>query len=147
MTDKKSNKTLLIVGVILAVVLVIACGVLYTVFTTNNWEYQKHVDEYLDVYGEKAVSYLRGDEDFVSAYGSDCELDVNSWSYRYIDPQKYPTFSFKLKYPATLEEFERDLKRIQVGIILPDSRSCTVQFEKTPEGALEIVGWEYADEE
>ena len=46
----------------------------------------------------------------------------------------------------TAEEFEQDVKEISVNLYLPDSRACTVMFEKTPEGELEITGWAYTDE-
>lgn len=143
----KKNKTLMILGILLLALLLAVCMVLYGFFATNNMKMQQQIGEYLEVFEERAITHLRENEEFVAAYGSDSDLDAISWSYGYTDPQKYPTFTFKPNYPATFELFEAELKQIQVSFELPDRRTCAVRFEKNPEGELELVGWEYADED
>ncbi len=102
--------------------------------------------EYLSPYAETAEEFLRSDEEFLTAYGSDCALDAAGFSFTYSDPKKYSGISLSPKIPATAEEFAKDVKEIEVRFYLPDSRSCAVIFEKNPDGDLEITGWEYTDE-
>lgn len=119
-----------------AVLLLTACG-------AGN---QQILGTYLEPYEQEAIAFLRENEKFVTLYGSDCDLDGSSFSFSYEDPKKYAGISLSPKIPATAEEFEKDVKEIEVRFYLPDSRSCAVRFEKTPEGDLEITTWEYTDE-
>ena len=107
---------------------------------------QQILGTYLEPYEQEAIAFLQADEDFQALYGSDCELDGSSFSFSYLDPKKYSGISLSPKIPATAEEFQQDVKEIQVNFYLPDDRSCGVLFAKTPEGGLEITGWEFTDE-
>ncbi len=102
--------------------------------------------EYLAPYEEQSVAFLLADKGFVAVYGEDCELDATGFSYTYTDPKKYTGLSLSPKIPATAEEFNQEVEEIQVNFILPDDRACSVLFQKTPEGGLEITGWAYTDE-
>lgn len=128
----------------LALVLILVCGVLP--LTACGAENQQILGTYLEPYEQEAIFFLREDEAFQKLYGADCELDGSSFSFSYVDPKKYSGFSLSPKIPATAEEFEQEVKEISVNLYLPDGRACTVMFEKTPEGDLEITGWDYADE-
>ena len=124
--------------------LILVCGILpLTACGAGN---QQVLGTYLEPYEQKAIAFLREDEAFLKLYGEDCELDGSSFSFSYVDPKKYSGFSLSPKIPATAEEFEQEVKEISVNLYLPDSRACTVRFEKTPEGELEITGWAYTDE-
>ena len=107
---------------------------------------QQILGTYLEPYEQEAIAFLREDKEFVTLYGGDCELDGSSFSFTYLDPQKYTGLSLSPKVPATAEEFQREIRDLQVNFYLPDNRACAVLFEKTPEGVLEITGWEYTDE-
>lgn len=107
---------------------------------------QQILGTYLEPYEEEAIAFLREEKEFVILYGGDCELDGSSFSFTYLDPQKYTGFSLSPKIPATAEEFAREIRNLQVNFYLPDNRTCSVYFEKTPEGGLEITGWAYTDE-
>lgn len=120
-----------------AVLWLTACG------TNNN----RLLGEYLAPYEAQATEYLRSDEEFLDAYGADCELDTAGFSFTYKDPKKYSGISLSPKIPATAEEFAREVEELSVNYYLPDDRSCAVRFDQTPEGGLEITGWEYTDEE
>lgn len=124
--------------------LILVCGILpLTACGAGN---QQVLGTYLEPYEQKAISFLREDEAFLKLYGEDCELDASGFSFTYADPKKYSGFSLSPKIPATAEEFEQDVKEIEVRFYLPDSRSCAVRFEKNPEGDMEIIDWSYADE-
>ena len=128
----------------LTFVLILVCAVLpLTACGAGN---QQILGTYLEPYEQEAIVFLREDEDFQKLYGSDCELDGSSVSFSYVDPKKYSGFSLSPRIPAGAEEFEKEVKEISVNFYLPDSRACTVRFEKTPEGELEITGWAYTDE-
>ena len=128
----------------LTFVLILVCSVL--LLTACGAGNQQVLGTYLEPYEQKAIAFLREDEAFLKLYGEDCELDGSSFSFSYVDPKKYSGFSLSPKIPATAEEFEQEVKEISVNLYLPDSRACTVRFEKTPEGELEITGWAYTDE-
>lgn len=128
----------------LTFVLILVCAVLP--LTACGAENQQILGTYLEPYEQKAIAFLREDEAFLKLYGEDCELDASGFSFTYADPKKYSGFSLSPKIPATAEEFEQEVKEISVNLYLPDSRACTVMFEKTPEGDLEITGWAYTDE-
>ena len=128
----------------LTFVLILVCAVLP--LTACGAENQQILGTYLEPYEQKAIAFLREDEAFLKLYGEDCELDASGFSFTYADPKKYSGFSLSPKIPATAEEFEQEVKEISVNLYLPDSRACTVRFEKTPEGELEITGWAYTDE-
>ena len=128
----------------LTFVLILVCAVLP--LTACGAENQQILGTYLEPYEQKAIAFLREDEAFLKLYGEDCELDASGFSFTYADPKKYSGFSLSPKIPATAEEFEQEVKEISVNLYLPDSRACTVMFEKTPEGELEITGWAYTDE-
>jgi hypothetical protein len=124
--------------------LILVCGILpLTACGAGN---QQVLGTYLEPYEQKAIAFLREDEAFLKLYGEDCELDASGFSFTYADPKKYSGFSLSPKIPATAEEFEQEVKELSVNLYLPDSRACTVMFEKTPEGELEITGWAYTDE-
>ena len=124
--------------------LILVCGILpLTACVAGN---QQVLGTYLEPYEQKAIAFLHEDEAFLKLYGEDCELDASGFSFTYADPKKYSGFSLSPKIPATAEEFEQEVKEISVNLYLPDSRACTVRFEKTPEGELEITGWAYTDE-
>ena len=120
-----------------ALLLLTACG------TDNN----RLLGEYLAPYEEKASAYLLSDEEFLDTYGTDCALDTAGFSFSYKDPKKYSGIALSPKIPASAEEFAKEVESLAVKYYLPDNRSCTVLFGQTPEGVLEITGWEYADEE
>lgn len=124
--------------------LILVCGIL--LLTACGAGNQQVLGTYLEPYEQKAIAFLREDEAFLKLYGEDCELDASGFSFTYADPKKYSGFSLSPKIPATAEEFEQEVKEISVKFYLPDSRACTVMFEKTPEGELEITGWAYTDE-
>ena len=142
-----ANKKMMILWIILLSVLLIVCTVLYGIFAVNRTKQQAQIRVYLEVYEERANAYLTQNEDFIAVYGSDCSLNAYSWSYGYTDPSKYPTFAFKPTYPPTAEDFEAELDHLTVSFSLPDGRACTVTFNRSPNGGVEITGWSYADEE
>ena len=47
--------------------------------------------------------------------------------------------------PATAEEFEAELAYLTIEVRFSAIHSVNVRFEKTPDGSLEITGWEDAD--
>ncbi len=142
-----ANKKVMILGIVLLSLVVVVCTALYGVFAVNSATQQKQIGTYLEVFEEKAIAYLSQNEDFTAVYRSDCKLNAYSWSYGYTDPSKYPTFAFKPDYPPTVEDFEAELDHLTVSFALPDGRACTVDFNRSPNGGVEITGWSYADEE
>ena len=64
----------------------------------------------------------------------------------YLDSAKIARPPFGLGCPATAEEFEAELAYLTVSVRFSGIHSVKVLFEKTPEGGLEITGWEDADE-
>ena len=143
----QTNKKTMLMGIIALALILVVCTVLYGIFAVNNAKRQEGVREYLKVFEKRAEAYLLQNEDFASAYGSDCSPYAYSWSYGYSDPDKYPTFSFKPTYPPTLEDFEAELDHLSVSFTLPDGRACTVEFKKGSAGGMVITGWGYVDEE
>jgi hypothetical protein len=137
----------MILGIVLLSLLLVICTVLYGIFTANNAKQQQQISAYLDKFEERAVTYLSQNETFRAAYGSDCKPKAYSWSYGYMDPSKYPTFAFKPHYPPTAEDFEAELDHLTVSFSLPDGRACTVNFNRNPNGGVEVTGWSYIDEE
>ena len=57
-----------------------------------------------------------------------------------------PAPPFGLGCPATAEEFEAELDYLTVSVRFSGVNTVNVRFEKTPDGSLEITGWETADE-
>lgn len=47
---------------------------------------------------------------------------------------------------ATAEDFAAELSYLTVSIRFSGTHAVNVRFEKTPEGGLELTGWENADE-
>lgn len=137
----------MILGIAALSIFLIACTILYGVFAVNRTEQQAQIRVYLEDYEERAAAYLAQNESFTAAYGKDCTLHAYSWSYGFTDPSKYPTFAFKPTYPPTAEDFEAELDHLTVSFALPDGRGCTVSFNRSPEGGVEITGWSYEDGE
>jgi hypothetical protein len=129
---------------LIRIILICTCTVL--LLTACGAGNQQILGTYLEPYEQEAIVFLQGNEKFVELYGSDCTLDGSSFSFSYLDPQKYTGISLSPKIPATAEEFKQEIRDLQVNFYLPDNRTCAVRFEKTPEGILEITGWEYTDE-
>ncbi len=141
------KKKRMILGIVLLSLFLVVCTALYGIFAASNAEGQKQIRVYLDMFEDKAVTYLSRNDEFTSAYGTECTLNAYSWSYGYTDPSKYPALAFKPHYPPTAEDFEAELDHLTVSFSLPDGRACTVNFEKSPQGGVEITGWSYIDEE
>ncbi len=139
--SKKTRITLLIVvGAILLTALLVVWGMVMVktvvrLRTTNG---------YLTPYGERAVVYLSENEAFAEEYGK-ATLHVKSYTYSYLDPKKYTPLPFGPQYPPTAEDFEAELAYLTVEVRFSGIHSVDVLFEKTPEGRLEVTGWEDAD--
>ncbi len=140
------KKPLVIVLIVVGALLLIAFAALTVVYTLKDLARQEIMWGYLESYETEAIEYLRANRDFTRAYGDDVTLQSRSMSYSYIDPKKYTGFSLNRRIPASAEEFEKELASLTVSFDLPDLRTLNVRFEKIPEGGVEIVGWEYADE-
>ncbi|MBQ3507257.1 MAG: hypothetical protein IJA91_01800 [Clostridia bacterium] len=125
---------------------VLGCICLVLLLTSCSAGNSRTLGEYLSPYEAQAVEFLLADKGFVAVYGGDCVLDATGFSYTYTDPGKFTAISLSPKIPATAAEFAREVKEIQVNFNLPDDRACSVLFQKTPEGGLEITGWAYTDE-
>ena len=140
--SKKSRKIILIaLAALLLTALTAVCGS-YAIHTVT---YDMAMDRYLSPYAEAAETYLAENQAFTEKYG-EVSLDVSSYSYGYLEPKKYSRLSLCPKAPATAEEFEADLAHLTIEVRFSAIHSVNVLFEKTPEGHLEITGWEDADE-
>ena len=139
------TKTRVILLAAAGVLLLAVLGGLAVTYTVKSLSYDRTVSEYLTPYGEKATAYLTENEAFAEAHG-DVSLHVDSYTYSYLDPQKYTRLSLMPELPATAEAFEAELSYLTVFFDLPDLRTVGVCFERNPEGSVEIVGWEYTDE-
>ena len=138
----KARKIILIaLAVLLLTALTVVCGsyVLHTV------TYDITMDRYLSFYADAAEAYLAENQAFAEEYG-EVSLNVVSYSYGYLEPKKYSRLSLSPKAPATAEAFEAELAYLTVSVRFSGVKSVNVLFEKTPEGGLEITGWEDADE-
>lgn len=142
-----ASKKRMLWGLLALTALLVGCIVLYSIFSSNYAKQQEKVSVYLDDFEARAVAYLSQNEEFVADYGSESNLQAYSWSYGYTDPSKYPTFSFRLHYPLTLEEFEAELDHLTVSFALSDGRACTVSFKRAGDKGVDISGWSYIDEE
>lgn len=140
--SKKTRITLLIVaGAILLAALLAVWGVIMV----NTLTRHRLMNSYLAPYSEEAIAYLAENETFVEEYG-DVTLRVKSYTYKYLDSVEYTPFPFGPACPATAEEFEADLAYLTIEVRFSAIHSVNVRFEKTPEGHLEITGWESDDE-
>ena len=140
--SKKTRKILLIaLAALLLTALTAVCGS-YAIHTVT---YDITMDRYLSPYAEAAETYLAENQAFAEEYG-EVSLNVSSYSYGYLEPKKYSRLSLSPKAPATAEEFEAELAYLTVSVRISGVKSVNVLFEKTPEGGLEITGWEDANE-
>ena len=140
--SKKTRITLLIVaGAILLTALLAVWGMVMAHMLTR----QRTEHEYLTPYSEKAIAYLTENQAFTEEYG-EVTLRVKSYTYSYLDPKKYTPLPFGPGCPATAEEFEAELAYLTVSVRFSGVNTVNVRFEKTPEGHLEITGWEDANE-
>ena len=141
--SKKTRITLLIVaGSILLTALLAVWGVIMV----NTLTRHRLMNSYLAPYSERATAYLAENEAFTEEYG-EVTLHVKSYTYSYLDSAKHARPPFGLGCPATAEEFAEEVTEILVNYYLPDGRAASVRFADTPDGGLEITGWEYSDEE
>ncbi len=125
--------------------LLTAVGAFAVSYTVQLLSYERTLNQYLTPYGEKATAYLAENEAFTEEYG-EVSLHADLYSYSFLDPGTYTRLSPHPELPATAERFEAELSHLTVSVDLPDLRTVNVLFERTPEGGLEITGWEYADE-
>ncbi len=140
--SKKTRITLLIVaGAILLTALLAVWGVIMV----NTLTRHRLMNSYLAPYSEEAIAYLTENETFVEEYG-DVTLRVKSYTYSYLDSAKHARPPFGLGCPATAEEFEAELAYLTIEVRFSVVNTVNVFFEKTPEGSLEITGWESDDE-
>ena len=140
--SKKTRITLLIVaGSILLTALLAVWGVIMV----NTLTRHRLMNSYLAPYNERATAYLAENEAFTETYG-EVTLHVKSYTYSYLDSAKHTRPPFGLGCPATAEEFEAELAYLTIEVRFSVIHSVNVRFEKTPEGSLEITGWEDADE-
>lgn len=140
--SKKTRTTLLIVaGAILLTALLAVWGVIMV----NTLTRHRLMNSYLAPYSERATAYLAENEAFTETYG-EVTLHVKSYTYSYLDSAKIARPPFGLGCPATAEEFEAELAYLTIEVRFSAIHSVNVRFEKTPDGSLEITGWENADE-
>ena len=140
-TNKIRRIALIALGALLLTALTAVCGS-YAIHTVA-FDSAMHSD--LTPYGEAAEAYLHENEAFAEEYG-EVSLTVSSYSYGYLEPKKYTRLSLAPKAPATAEGFEAELAYLTVSVRFSGIHSVNVLFEKTPEGGLEITGWENTDE-
>lgn len=140
--SKKTRVTLLILAGALLLTVLGGFAVLYTV---KSLSYDRAMNQYLPPYGEKTTVYLAENQAFTEAYG-EVSLRVDSYSYGYLDPSRYTRLSLVPELPATAEDFAAELSYLTVSIRFSGTHAVNVRFEKTPEGGLELTGWENADE-
>ena len=140
--SKKTRITLLIVaGAILLTALLAVWGMVMAHMLTR----QRTEHEYLTPYSEKAIAYLTENQAFTEEYG-EVTLRIKSYTYSYLDPKKYTPLPFGPGCPTTAEDFEAELAYLTIEVRFSGIHSVNVFFEKTPEGHLEITGWEDANE-
>lgn len=140
-----SNKTRKIILIALAALLLTALTAVCGSYAIHTVTYDIAMDRYLSSYAEAAEAYLTENQAFAEEYG-EVSLDVSSYSYGYLEPKKYSRLSLCPKAPATAEDFEAELAYLTVSVRISDVNAVNVLFEKTPDGHLEITGWENADE-
>ncbi len=140
-----SNKTRKIILIALAALLLTALTVVCGSYAIHTVTYDIAMDRFLSPYAEEAETYLAENQAFTEKYG-EVSLDVSSYSYGYLEPKKYSRLSLCPKAPSTAEDFEAELSYLTVSIRFSGIHSVNVLFEKTPDGHLEITGWENADE-
>ena len=137
----KARKIILIaLAALLLTAMTAVCGS-YAIHTVT---YDRAMNSYLSPYAEAAETYLAENQAFAEEYG-EVSLNVVSYSYGYLEPKKYSRLSLSPKAPATAEEFEAELAYLTIEVRFSGIQSVNVLFEKTPEGGLEITGWEDAD--
>ena len=129
-----------------AVVVFVAFGVLTMSVVLKSYERDNVMGTYVDPYETKAVEFLRQDQEFIALYGEDVTLEGRNIRYRFTDPKKYTGVSFNPQIPASAEEFAAELDSLTVSFELPDLRVVSVNFAKTPDGSLELTGWEFTEE-
>ena len=129
-----SNKTRKIILIALAALLLTALTAVCGSYAIHTVTYDIAMDRYLSPYAEAAEEY------------GEVSLDVSSYSYGYLEPKKYSRLSLCPKAPATAEDFEAELAYLTVSVRISGVNAVNVLFEKTPDGHLEITGWENADE-
>ena len=140
--SKKTRKILLIaLAALLLTALTAVCGS-YAIHTVA---YDRAMNSYLSPYADAAEAYLAENQAFAEEYG-EVSLAVSSYSYGYLEPKKYSRLSLSPKAPATAEDFEAELAYLTIEVRFSAIHSVNVRFEKTPEGGLEITGWEDANE-
>ena len=138
----KARKIILIaLAALLLTAMTAVCGS-YAIHTVA---YDRAMNSYLSPYAEAAETYLAENQAFAEEYG-EVSLAVSSYSYGYLEPKKYSRLSLSPEAPATAEAFEAELAYLTVSVRFSGIHSVNVLFEKTPEGGLEITGWEKADE-
>ena len=138
----KARKIILIaLAALLLTAMTAVCGS-YAIHTVT---YDRAMNSYLSPYAEAAETYLAENQAFAEEYG-EVSLNVVSYSYGYLEPKKYSRLSLSPKAPATAEEFEAELAYLTIEVRFSGIHSVTVRFEKTPDGSLEITGWEEANE-
>lgn len=139
--SKKTRITLLILaGAILLTALLAVWGVIMV----NTLTRHRLMNSYLAPYSERATAYLAENEAFTEEYG-EVTLRVKSYTYSYLDPKKYTPLPFGPGCPATAEDFEAELAYLTIEVRFSGIHSVNVFFEKTPDGSLEITGWESDD--
>lgn len=137
----KARKIILIaLAALLLTAMTAVCGS-YAIHTVT---YDRAMNSYLSPYAEAAETYLAENQAFAEEYG-EVSLNVVSYSYGYLEPKKYSRLSLSPKAPATAEAFEAELAYLTIEVRFSGIHSVNVRFEKTPEGGLEITGWEDAD--
>ena len=141
MSPKPRNILLIALGALLLTVLTVVGGN-YAIKTAAQ---NRAMGEYLTPYGEEAVAYLAENDAFAAEYG-DVTLNVSNYSYGYLDPKKYTGVSLNPRIPATAEDFAAELAYLTVSVRFSGIHAVNVRFEPSPEGGLEITGWENADE-
>lgn len=138
----KARKIILIaLAALLLTAMTAVCGS-YAIHTVT---YDRAMNSYLSPYAEAAETYLAENQAFAEEYG-EVSLNVVSYSYGYLEPKKYSRLSLSPKAPATAEEFEAELAYLTIEVRFSGIHSVNVRFEKTPDGSLEITGWEEANE-
>ena len=138
----KARKIILIaLAALLLTAMTAVCGS-YAIHTVT---YDRAMNSYLSFYADAAETYLAENQAFAEEYG-EVSINVVSYSYGYLEPKKYSRLSLSPEAPATAEAFEAELAYLTVSVRFSGIHSVNVLFEKTPEGGLEITGWEKADE-
>lgn len=140
-----SKKTRIILLIVAGAILLTALLAVWGVIMVNTLTRHRLMNSYLAPYSERATAYLAENEAFTEKYG-DVTLHVESYTYKYLDSVEYTPFPFGPACPATAEEFEADLAHLTIEVRFSAIHSVNVRFEKTPEGHLEITGWESDDE-